>query len=141
VLGNTIEFTPGTSAEEPWLSEDGGSQLNGTVYDGRARFTDNARYFVYRFDLPSDVTRGTLSLDIGNQFHVQASGDGQNWTTVLKEEREIRDVSLNRAWRPLDLNTLRGQSRTLYLRVADSHTADGWGAWLARTKLELTRGP
>jgi predicted alpha-1,2-mannosidase len=139
VLGDTFEFTPGTSAEEPWLFDDGGSQLNGTVYDGRARFTDNERFFVYRFDLPADVTGGTLSLDIGNQFLVQASGDGQTWTTVLREEREIRDLS-NRAWRELDLNTLRGQSRTLYLRVADSQTADGWGAWLARTRLALQRG-
>ena len=115
VLGDTIEFAPNTSAEEPWMFEDGGSQ-----FDGRGRFTDNGRYFIYRFDLPSDVTGGKLSLDIGNQFLVKASGDGQNWTTVLEETREIRDLS-NRAWRELDLNTLRGQSRTLYLRVADSH--------------------
>ena len=61
VLGDTIEFSPGTSAEEPWLSEDGGSQLDGTAYDGRGRFTDNERFFVYRFELPADVTGGTLS--------------------------------------------------------------------------------
>jgi len=138
VLGDTIEFAPGGSAEEPWLSDAGGSQLDGTVPDGRARFTDNQRYFVYRFELPGDVTGGTLSLDIGNQFLVQASTDGSSWTTVLREDREIRDLS-NRAWRDLDLNALRGGGRTVYLRVADSFTADGWGAWVARTKLVLQR--
>ena len=62
VLGDTIEFSPGTSAEEPWLSEDGGSQLDGEAFDGRGRFTDNERFFVYKFELPADVTGGTLSL-------------------------------------------------------------------------------
>jgi len=133
VLGDTIEFSPGTSAEEPWLADAGGSQL-----DGGGRYTDNERYFVYRFDLPEDVTGGTLSLDIGNQFLVQASTDGSAWTTVLREEREIRDRS-NQAWRSLDLNALRGSGRTVYLRVADSFPADGWGAWVGRTRLVLER--
>ena len=138
VLGDTIEFAPGSAAEEPWLSDAGGSQLDGTVPGGRARFTDNERYFVYRFELPEDVTGGTLSLEIGNQFLVQASTDGSSWQTVLREGREIRDLS-NRAWRELDLNALRGGGRTVYLRVADSFTADGWGAWVARTRLVLQR--
>ena len=137
VLGDTIEFAPGSAAEEPWLSDAGGSQLDGTVPDGRARFTDNERYFVYRFELPEDVTGGTLSLEIGNEFLVQASTEGSSWQTVLREDREIRDLS-NRAWRELDLNALRGGG-TVYLRVADSFTADGWGAWVARTKLVLQR--
>ena len=138
VLGDTFEFTPGTAAEEPWLADAGGSQLDGTAYDGRARFTDNERFFVYRFELPADVTGGTLSLDIGNEFLVQASTDGSSWTTVLREGREIRDLS-NRAWRDLDLNALRNGGRTVYLRVADSFTSDGWGAWVARTKVVLQR--
>ena len=138
VLGDTIEFSPGTSAEEPWLSEDGGSQLDGAAFDGRGRFTDNERFFVYKFELPADVTGGTLSLNIGNEFHVEASTDGSSWTTVLHEDREIRDQS-NREWRDLDLNELRGSGRTVYLRFSDSFPSDGWGAWLGRTKLVLQR--
>ena len=138
VLGDTIEFSPGTSAEEPWLSEDGGSQLDGPAFDGRGRFTDNERFFVYKFELPADVTGGTLSLNIGNEFHVEASTDGSSWTTVLHEDREIRDQS-NREWRDLDLNELRGGGRTVYLRFSDSFTSDGWGGWLGRTKLVLQR--
>jgi predicted alpha-1,2-mannosidase len=139
VVGDTLEFSPGTSAEEPWLFESKGSQLNGTVYtNGRARFSDNGTSFTYRFDLPANVTGGTLSLDIGNEFLVDVSTDGQSWRTVLEEASEIRDNS-NRRWRDLDLNALRGTSRTLYVRVGDSFPEDGWGGWLARTKLAMTR--
>jgi hypothetical protein len=138
VLGNTIEFSPGTSDEEPWLFADTGSQLDGEAYDGHGRFTDNGSSFVYRFELPSDVTGGTLSLDIGNEFLVQASTDGTSWTTVLKQDTQEHDQR-NRAWRDLDLNALRGSGRTVYLRFADSFPSDGWGGWLARTRVELQR--
>jgi predicted alpha-1,2-mannosidase len=134
VVGDTIEFTPGTDAEAPWLSDPGGSQLDGAVYDGNARFADNERYFVYRFELGSDVTGGTLSLDIGNQFLVQVSSDGESWRTVLEEPEEIRDLS-NRDWRDLDLADLARAGETLYVRIADSHPQDGWGGWLARLRL------
>ena len=45
VVGDTIEFTPGTSAEEPWLFDPGSSQLDGDIHDGRGRFADNNGYF------------------------------------------------------------------------------------------------
>ena len=32
---------------------------------------------------------------------------------------------------------VRGAARTFYLRIADSQPQDGWGAWLARVRLEL----
>ena len=134
-----VAFAPGSAGEEPWLFDAGGSQLNGDVPGGRARFADNQRSFVYRFQLPSGVTGGTLALDIGNQFLVQSSTDGQAWTTVLEETRAIRDLS-NRQVRTLQLNALRGQGRTVYLRVADSQPQDGWGGWLARVTLDARRG-
>jgi predicted alpha-1,2-mannosidase len=137
--GDVVEFTPFTAAEEPWLIDPGSSQDDGAVYDGRARFADNERYFTYRLQLPSTVLGGSLALDIGNQFLVQVSPDNQTWRTVL-EETQTGDVGLrNRAWRSLDLNELRGTSRTLYLRVADSHPPDGWGGWLARLRLQMER--
>jgi hypothetical protein len=65
--------------------------------------------------------------------------DNQSWRTVL-EETQTGDVGLgNRAWRSLDLNELRGASRILYLRVADSHPPEGWGGWLARLRLQMER--
>jgi NPCBM-associated, NEW3 domain of alpha-galactosidase len=138
VVGDVIEFSPGTEGEEPWLFDADGSALGGPEHDGRARFSDNERYFVYRFQLPSDATGGTLSLEIANQFLVQASADGQTWRTVLEETRDVRDFS-NRAWRPLDLDELRGQGRVFYLRVGDSQPQHGWGGLLARLRLEIDR--
>ena len=71
VLGDTIEFAPGTSAEEPWLFDDGGSQLDGTVLTGAGASPTTSATSSTRFELPADVTGGTLSLDIGNEFHVR----------------------------------------------------------------------
>ena len=139
VIADRVAFTPDTADEAPWLFEPGGSQLNGDVFDGRARFADGANHFTYRFPLPPDVTGGTLTLDIGNQFLVRASTDNATWTTVLEETRPIRDSALNRAERTLDLNALRGAGGTLYLRIQDSQPDDGWGAWLARLQLDLER--
>jgi predicted alpha-1,2-mannosidase len=134
VIGDTIEFTPGTDAETPWLSDPGGSQLDGAVFDGHARFADNGSHFTYRFDIPADVSGGTLSLDIGNEFLVRVSSDDQTWRTVLQDTTEEHDLN-NRAVRTLDLNDLRGSSRTLYVRVEDAKPDDGWGGWLAHLKL------
>jgi putative alpha-1,2-mannosidase len=138
VIGDTIEFTPGTEAEQPWLFDADASQLDGTVYDGRARFTDGNSYATYRFLLPTDVTGGSVSLDIGNQFLVQVSPDNSTWRTILEETNNVRDLS-NRGERSFDLNDLRGGSQTLYLRIADSQPADGWGSWLARLTVTLER--
>ena len=112
---------------------------DGAVFDGHARFTDGKRYVIYRFQLPDDITGRTLTLDIGNQFLVRVSADGESWSSVLEETRNIRDLS-NRAERPLDLNELRGDGSTLYVWIGDSRTQDGWGAWLARLRLEMERG-
>lgn len=138
LVGDTIQFTPGTSAETPWLFDPGASQLDGVVFDGRARFTDGDSYATYRFTVPSDVTGGSLMLDIGNQFHVQVSADNQTWRTVVVESNDVRDLS-NRAERTFDLNELRGDGRTFYLRINDSQPANGWGAWLARVGVTLQR--
>ncbi|GAA3597864.1 GH92 family glycosyl hydrolase [Nonomuraea rosea] len=138
VVGDTVEFTPGTPAEAPWLLEADGSQLDGEVYDGRARFTDGDSHATYRFELPAQVTGGSLTLELGNQFLVQVSPDNQTWRTVLQESANVRDLS-NRAPRTLDLNELRGAGRTFYLRIADSQPQDGWGAWLAKARLDLHR--
>ena len=136
--GDLIEFTPGTAAELPWLFDADASQLDGTVYDGRARFTDGNSYATYRLEVPSDLTGGSLTLDIGNQYLVQVSPDNQNWRTILEETNNVRDLA-NRAERSFDLNDLRGDGRTIYVRIADSQPADGWGAWLARMTLRLQR--
>jgi predicted alpha-1,2-mannosidase len=137
VTGDVIEFTPFTPAEEPWLFEAGGSQSDGSVFDGHARFADGGAHFTYRFALPGDVTGGTLTLDIGNQYFVEVSPDNQTWRLVLEYMGMPGDTGLtNRAERSLDLNDLRGTSSTLYVRISDKYPEDGWGGWLARLRLE-----
>jgi hypothetical protein len=139
VIGDRVEFTPDTDAEAPWLFSSEGSQLDGAVFDGRARFTDGDTHATYRFELPADVQGGTLTLDIGNQFLVETSTDNQTWTTALREDAPVRDLA-NRRPRTLDLNALRDGGRTVYVRLGDSQPGDGWGGWLARVTLELQRG-
>jgi uncharacterized repeat protein (TIGR01451 family) len=139
VIGDTIEFTPGTDAETPWLFDADGSELDGAVYDGNGRFTDGNNHATYRFQLPSDVAGGTLTLEIGNEFLVDVSTDNSTWRTVLKEPTEEHDLN-NLEPRSLDLNDLRAGSRTLYVRIGDAKTDDGWGGWLAHVKLQMVRG-
>ena len=138
MIGTHVEFTPGTDAEQPWLFSSEGSQLDGAIYDGHARFTDNGTHATYRFSLPSDVQGGTLTLEIGNEFLVEASTDNANWTTVLEETAAEHDLN-NLAERTLDLNALRNGGRTVYIRLGDSHPTDGWGGWLAHLKLVMQR--
>jgi hypothetical protein len=139
VIGNTIEFTPDTPAEAPWLFEPDGSQLDGAVFDGHGRFADAGNHYTYRFQLPADVTGGQLTIDIGAEYRVRASSDNTNWHDVVTETRRITDRS-NQGEQTFDLNDVRQGSRTLYLRFEDSFPDDGWGAWLAHLKLALQRG-
>jgi predicted alpha-1,2-mannosidase len=134
VVGDVVEFDPNTAAEQPWLADADGSQ-----FDGRGRFADNERYFVYRFPIGEDVTAGTLSLLLRAEFLVQVSSDGASWRTVLEETRRITDGS-NEGTRELDVMDLAAPGETLYLRIADSFPEDGWGGWLAHLRLELQRG-
>jgi hypothetical protein len=139
VIGDRIEFAPGSDAEAPWLFASDGSQLNGEVPDGRARFTDGNTTATYRFQLPADVQGGTITLRIGAEFVVHASTDGTNWEEVLRWDGHEHNLG-NLANRTLDLNALRDGGRTVYLRMGDSLPDDGWGGWLARVWVEMERG-
>ncbi|NUR87142.1 MAG: hypothetical protein HOY71_23925, partial [Nonomuraea sp.] len=137
IIGDTIEFTPGTAAEAPWLAEPDGSQLDGPIFDGHGRFADGTTYFTYRFDIPADVTGGSLTVHIGNEFVVRVSPDGQTWRTIATEEREIHNLS-NLADRTFDLADVRQSGKPLFVRVEDAKTDDGWGGWLGHLKLAMT---
>jgi hypothetical protein len=138
VIGSTIEFTPGTDAEKPWLIDPDGSQLDGAIHDGHGRFADGGTHFTYRFDLPSDVTGGSLELEIGNEYVVDVSNDGQSWREVLREPTEEHDLNNLDPPHTLDLAPLLAGTHTLYVRVGDAKTDDGWGGWLGHLKLTMT---
>jgi len=131
VIGDDIAFTSGTDEEAAWLADAGGSQL--TEAGGRVgRFADGTGTFTYRFDLPEDVSGGTVTLDIGNQFLVEASADGATFHEVLKETGDVRDLS------NLQERSFAFTGHTLYVRVGDSQPANGWGGWLAGVRVELS---
>ena len=138
VIGDTVEFSPGTDAEAPWLFDADGSQLNGTAYDGRGRFCDGNTHATYKFQLPSDVTGGTLTLELANEYLVETSTDGSTWKEVLRQATPEHDQN-NRGQHTLQLNDLRGSGHTVYVRLGDSFPTDGWGGWLARVKLVMER--
>jgi predicted alpha-1,2-mannosidase len=131
-VAHAIDFDTGTAAEQPWLSDADGSQSSGPGN----RYADNDHYFVYRFPLPADTSAGTVTLSIDNEFLVQASSDGQHWTTVLTETREIRDGS-NKADRTVDIAPFLGTDKTVYIRVADSFPQDGWGGRVSHVTVTL----
>jgi hypothetical protein len=139
VIGNTIEFTPDTPAEAPWLFEPDGSQLDGAVNDGHGRFADGGNHYTYRFELPADVTGGSLTIDIGAEYLVRVSSDNQTWREIARDTERITDRSNQGELPPFDLAELLQGAHTLYLRFDDSFPDDGWGAWLAHVKLELQR--
>jgi predicted alpha-1,6-mannanase (GH76 family) len=122
LITHTIDFDTGTAAEGPWLWDADGSQSNGV----QSRFADGDHHFVYRFPLPADTTSAQVTLSIDNEFLVQASPDGKQWTTVLTEDQQIHDSS-NKADRTVDLTPYLGPEKAVYVRVADSFPQDGWG--------------
>lgn len=137
VLGSQVYFTPNTAGEQAWLYDPEDSLLDGALSGGgNARFCDGNAYAIYRFQVPTDVTGGTVSLDMGNQYLVQASTDGSTWQTVLEETTQVHDLS-NLGWKSLDINYLRDGGQVFYLKIGDSFPSEGWGAWLAHVKLDL----
>ncbi|MBA8793290.1 putative alpha-1,6-mannanase (GH76 family) [Friedmanniella endophytica] len=125
LVARSIDFDTGTAAETPWLWDADGSQSNGV----QNRFADGDHDFVYRFPLPRDTTAAKVTLTIDAEYLVQASSDGSTWTTVLKEDQPVTDGS-NKGDHTLDLTPYLGTTKTVYLRIADSFPADGWGGRL-----------
>jgi hypothetical protein len=122
LVAHTVDFDTGTAAEIPWLWDADGSQSNGV----QNRFADGNSYFVYRFPFPSDTTTAAVTLTIDNEFVVQVSGDGQQWTTVARETQQIHGGE-NKAARTFDLTPYLGPDKAGYVRIADSFPNDGWG--------------
>jgi predicted alpha-1,6-mannanase (GH76 family) len=122
LVAHTVDFDTGTAAETPWLWDADGSQSNGV----QNRFADGHSYFVYRFPFPSDTTAAAVTLTIDNEYVVQVSGDGEQWTTLATETEQIHDGQ-NKAARTFDLTPYLGPDKSAYVRIADSFPNDGWG--------------
>jgi RHS repeat-associated protein len=100
-----------------------------------ARFADGNNSWAYSFELPSkwltpsgkrnQYTSVKLTLKIDNQFLIEASADGANWTELARETRNIRDHS-NLASRTFDLTPFLAENE-VRVRIRDSQPSDGWG--------------
>ncbi len=133
LVAHTVDFDTGTAAENPWLWDADGSQSNGV----QNRFADGHSYFVYRFPFPSDTTKASATLTIDNEFVVQVSGDGQQWTTVATETQQFHDGQ-NKAARTFDLTPYLGADKAGYVRVSDSFPDDGWGGRVYHVSAEYS---
>lgn len=126
LVAHAIDFDTGTADENPWLWDPDGSQSNGV----QNRFADGNAHFTYRFPFPSDTTSAQVTLTIDAEYVVQASADGQHWTTVLQEDQRVTDGS-NKADQTIDLTPYLGAgsdgSKPVYLKVSDAFPDDGWG--------------
>ncbi|OLT46146.1 family 43 glycosylhydrolase [Cellulosimicrobium sp. CUA-896] len=144
VIEDVFEAHPSTPEESVWLAADDRSQIGPHGAGQWVRYTDEDRSYTYRVPLPESVRAGTVTLDIGNQFLVEASSDQETWVEVLRETREERALG-NRAERSLDVATLLEQTGSadgsLYLRFRDAFPADGWGSWLRTARLEIDATP
>jgi predicted alpha-1,6-mannanase (GH76 family) len=126
LVAHAIDFDTGTVDENPWLWDADHSQSNGV----QNRFADGTAHFTYRFPFPSDTTSAHVTLTIDAEYLVQASSDGQNWTTVLREDQPITDGS-NKGNQTIDLTPYLPRAsngaKPVYLKVSDSFPNDGWG--------------
>ncbi|MDQ6647031.1 MAG: glycoside hydrolase family 76, partial [Pseudomonadota bacterium] len=126
LVAHTINFDTGTVDENPWLWDADHSQSNGV----QNRFADGNAHFTYRFPFPSDTTSAHVTLTIDAEYLVQVSADGENWTTVLREDQPVTDGS-NKGDRTIDLTPYlppaSNGAKPVYLKVSDAFPNDGWG--------------
>lgn len=125
LVARTVDFDTGTPAELPWLFDAGGSQSNGV----QNRFADGNAYFVYRFPFPSGTSAASATLTLDNEYVVDVSGDGRQWTTVARETEHAHDGQ-NKATRTFDLTPYLGPDKAAYVRISDSFPDEGWGGRL-----------
>lgn len=96
-----------------------------------ARFADGTSELIYRFDLPDSASAGTLTLTIGNEYVVSLSKDNSNWTEELRETAIVTDISnLRKQTISLTPYLTNNSTKTVYVKLTDAVTSDGWGSFL-----------
>ena len=103
------------------------------------RYADGSNEFIYRYSIRNtlNVQKIEFSAVICQQLHLSVSGDGESYTTVYcYESDDPDDHGLSRAKRTYDLLDFvdLSESKTIYVRVADAYTQNGWGGAIAPTE-------
>ncbi|MEV6285024.1 glycoside hydrolase family 76 protein [Kribbella sp. NPDC051770] len=124
-VARSVDFDTGTAAELPWLFDAGGSQSNGV----QNRFADGNASFTYRFPFPASTTAASATLTIDNEYVVEVSGDGRQWTELARETEHAHDGQ-NKAARTFDLTPHLGADKAAYVRISDAFPDEGWGGRL-----------
>lgn len=131
---NGYTFATGLTSETPYLYAAGGSLIDGAGY----RYADGTAAMTYKFTFPADTATAQLSLEVRNQYLVQFSPDNKTWTEKSRETADVRDGSNRTQWF-YNISTEIAASKTLYVRIGDSQTANGWGGSLSRVAVEFER--
>ena len=102
--------------------------------NGTLRFNDTTQETVYHYTVSDvqNITKITWTAKLSGQLLVQVSQDDTNWTTVLEYEWDESGESsqgMEAAITTLNLTKLVELEKTadIYIRIADSHAAEGWG--------------
>lgn len=131
---NAVQFAAdGGSAETEYMFEDGGSFVSKDH-----RFADRSAYWVYYFKYPGAVSSSAAVCDIGGQYQISGSTDGQHWTTLAKASGTPGRNTVS-----VDLSALVGsRSEIVYLKFSDRDPSDGFGPslWSLRMEYNLADG-
>ncbi len=97
-----------------------------------SKFCDNDRELIYAFDLAT-YKNAVVALTICNNYVVDVSADGKNWTTIYNFEK-VNGVRVSAATNVAVLGVSAEKyapgAEKLYIRVRNSDTTKGWGAGL-----------
>jgi uncharacterized membrane protein len=135
---SSISFTPGTSAEQPFLSETDHSAVlnsNGIIW----RFADENASFIYRFE-KQGAKYAMLTLEMSGEYKVEASIDQQHWATILNSDLTGNIDHHNRGYYQASLLPFFHHNHTIFLRFSDNDNSGGWGPSLYHLTLDFIPG-
>ncbi|UVI32955.1 sugar-binding protein [Paenibacillus spongiae] len=96
------------------------------------RFADGTSKMVYRLNL-NEFPQGELMLELANNFTVELSPDGAAWEEILNAQAMTGHDEHNMGNRDkyaVDTEGHTAADGTIYVRIGDASTGDGWGGAL-----------
>ncbi|HEY3505184.1 MAG TPA: LamG-like jellyroll fold domain-containing protein [Actinocatenispora sp.] len=133
-LTRSIAYVPGTSIEAKYLSANSGS----TIDPQQRRVADGTATFTYKIPLPTgaSASNGTVHVDVDNQYKVQAGTDGTTWpyakTGSATDGSNYTDLAIPTSG--------LGSGDSIYIKVSDATSSDGFGARVTGVTLDLGAG-
>lgn len=128
----TYSFTVGEADESIYLTPTSTSNTNATC-----RFCDGMRSMVYRYHIANAalVRQISWTANIGQQYRLECSQDGVNWTLLEDAGTECRAFE-RRTYDLTDVLNLLAFDE-VYIRISDSDPSDGFGGAIKRERVDL----